>query len=137
MSKMKGTNRVVISVSVILILLIVLLTRHLLDLGNQYSAFTYFRASLVNSFSHAPSNYLPAAGVETGDKVVVMAKMESEDTNWVTRELPSFVNTAPIFPPLQALFSNIHLIHYSAGNVQFIPSTHPRLPPQTTHLSPL
>ena len=134
---MKGTNRIVISASVISILLLVVLARHLLDLGNQYSALTYFRASIANSFSHDPSNHLPAIGVETGDKVIVMAKMESEDTDWVTRELPSFVNTLPIFLPLQALFSITYFIHFSVGNVQSIPSILPRLPPQTTHSPPL
>ena len=89
MPKMKATNRVVIGASAILILLLVLLTRHLLDLGNQYSAFAYFRTSLTNSLYHPPSNYPPAVGFEAADKVVVMAKMESEDTDWVVRELPS------------------------------------------------
>lgn len=95
---MKTTNRVVVGASVLLLLLLVLVTRHLLDLGNQYSAFTYFRSSLPESLSHAPSNSPPAVDVEAGDKVVVMAKMESEDTDWVARELPSFVTAPPLFP---------------------------------------
>ena len=108
---MKATNRVVIGASVILILLLVLLARYLLDLGNQYSAFTYFRTSLANSFLQAPSNHATAIGVEAGDKVVVMAKMESEDTDWVIKELPLFVTTHHIFFLLRAIISNIHITH--------------------------
>lgn len=91
MLKLKTTNRVIIGVSATLILLLVLLLRHLLNLGDQYSAFAYFRSSLAHSFSPTPFNEIHTAGTEAGDKVVVMAKMVSEDTSWVTRELPSSV----------------------------------------------
>ena len=64
--------------------------RHLLDLGNQYSAFTYLQKSLP--FAHTPSGPSPSGDVNTEDQVVVMAKMESENTDWVAKELPSFVN---------------------------------------------
>lgn len=136
---MKATNRVVIGASGILILLIILLARHLLDLGNQYSAFTYFRTSLAKTFFQAPSNDPPAIGVEAGDKVVIMAKMETEDTNWVIRELPSFVTTHHIFFLLWAIISNIHLTRYLAGNTQSTSLILPRLrlQTQTTHSSHL
>lgn len=138
---MKATKRLVIGASVVLILLLVLLARHLLDLGNQYSAWAYFRTSLANSLFNAPSNYPPTIHVEVDDKVVVMAKMESEDTDWVARELPSFVTTTPLFFSSkyhpQAPSSNIHLTHYPAGNAQSTPSIPPTIPPQTPHSPPL
>ncbi len=93
MPKMKTTNRAVVGVSLVLILLLMLLTRHFLDLANQYSAFAYFRTSLSKSFFHASPENPPTIGVEVDDKVIVMAKMESEDADWVARELPSFVIT--------------------------------------------
>lgn len=96
MPKMKSINRVIIGALTILTLLFLLLTQHLLDLGNQYSAFTYFQTSVKNSFFHAPSNYPPTVGVEADDKVVVMAKMEKEDTSWVARELPRSVASFPL-----------------------------------------
>lgn len=100
---MKATSRVVTGALVIILVLLVLLTRHLLDLGNQYSAFVYFRTSIANSLFHTQSDYSPPSGVTADDKVVVMAKMESEDTEWVARELPSFVTKLP--PSFQAVSS--------------------------------
>lgn len=102
MPKMKSIKRVVISALIISTLPLMLLIRHLLDLGNQYSAFAYFQASFRNSPSHAPSNYPPAVGVDADEKIVVMARLESEDTNWVARELPSLVVTSSL--SLQAVF---------------------------------
>lgn len=93
---MKSINRLIIGVLVILILPFVLLSRHLLDLGNQYRAFSYFQTSLKNSFSQTLSKYPPAVSVEADDKVVVIAKLESEDTDWVAKELPSSVATSPL-----------------------------------------
>lgn len=86
---MKSINRAVIGALMVLLIPLLLLFRHLLDLGSQYSASTYFRTSVANSLSHAPPKP-PAVGIEADDKVVVMAKVESEDTNWVEMELPSW-----------------------------------------------
>ena len=44
---------------------------------------------------HTPTN----VGVEIEDEIVVIGKMESEDTEWVARENPSFVPL--IFHPLK------------------------------------
>lgn len=94
--KMKRTNRAaIIAVSVVLIIPLVLLTRHFLDLGDQYSALTYFRASLAGAAFHAPLNGPTGIGVKVEDKIVVIGKTESEDTDWVAKEIPSF---APLFP---------------------------------------
>ena len=87
----------VIGASVILTWPLVLLIRHFLDLGNQYSAFAYLQTSVRNSLSRPSSEYPSAAVVEADDKIVVMAKVESEDTNWVARELPSSVVTSPLY----------------------------------------
>ena len=92
---MKAIGRVALGASLISLLLGFLLARHFLDLGNQYSALTYVRTSLTKSWSYAPSDSLPAIGVKVEDKIVVMAKVESEDTDWVARQLPSFVTRPP------------------------------------------
>lgn len=95
---MKRTSRAVfIAISAILMVPLVLLTRHLLDLGDQYSAFTYLRASLAGVVFHNPLQSPTNVGVEIEDKIVVIGKMESEDTDWVARENPSFVPF--VFPP--------------------------------------
>ena len=93
---MKSINRLVVGVLIIWTLPFMLLIRHVLDLGNQYSAFSYIQTSFKNSLFHTLFNDPPALAVEADDKVVVMAKLESEDTNWVAKELPSSVATSPL-----------------------------------------
>ena len=109
MPKMKSIRRFTIGALIISTLPLVLLIRHLLDLGNQYSAITYFQSSFKDTLSHAPSSNLSVVGVEDDDKVVVMAKLESENTDWVASELPSLVVTFSL--SFQAVFpyANTHL----------------------------
>ena len=95
---MKTSRKAVVGASGLLLLLVVLLIRHLLDLGNQYSAFTYLRTSSANALFHGPSKAPPAIGSQVEDKVVVIAKIESEDTDWVPSELPSSVNIHTLLP---------------------------------------
>ena len=134
---MKSTKRVIIGASTMLTLLLVLLTRHLLDLGNQYSAFAYFQASFKKSLSYSPSNYPPAVGVEADDKIVVMAKVESEDTDWVAREVPSLVVTSSLSFRAATPYANVYPPCYLAGSAQSTPSTRPSFPPPTSHSPPL
>ena len=63
---------------------LILLGRHLSDLADQYSAGSYILDSLDlnrNDTIHPPA-------VPPGDKVIVMARLEEEDTNWVEEYLP-------------------------------------------------
>ena len=62
-----------------------LLERHLHDLYNQYHAGDY----VVDWWKYNQPSYKDAAAQTTpGDKVIVMAKLEEEQTNWVEEELP-------------------------------------------------
>lgn len=89
---MKITQRgVLVAISHILLTPLVLLVRHFLDLGQQYSAFTYFQTSAAELLFHAPSRYPSPVGIQADDKIVAMARTENEDTDWVARELPSLV----------------------------------------------
>ena len=88
---MKVTRRILVVLSLIFLISFVLLVRHFLDLGAQYSALTFFRTSLVTYFFHASPHSPSAVGVEADDKIIVMARTKSQDTDWVERELPSFV----------------------------------------------
>jgi hypothetical protein len=63
---------------------------HLHDLGDQYGAVDYFTLSLFGLSTHQPQEPKPV-GSKGGDKVIVMAKMEHEDTSWVAEELPEYV----------------------------------------------
>lgn len=99
-----------------------LLIRHFLDLGNQYSAFTYFRTPLSQFLSRASPDAPHAIGIEADDKIIVMAKVETEDTDWVARELPSSV--LPFYQP-GLICANVRLFCHLAGSVQSTSSTHP------------
>jgi hypothetical protein len=64
----------------------ILLIAHLQDLGDQYGVMDYFTFSVSNT-KQRPHESDPG-GNAVGDKVIVMAKMEHEDTSWVADELP-------------------------------------------------
>lgn len=85
---MKGGLRFAICASALLIFSLYLLEAHLQDLYNQYRAGAY----LVDWLDRNGPVHSPASGDGTpGDKVIVMAKLEEEDTNWVEEELPECV----------------------------------------------
>jgi hypothetical protein len=71
-----------ICVSSILLLSLYLLEAHLQDLCNQYRAGAYMVAWLDRNAASTPTYTTP------GDKVIVMAKLEEEHTEWVAQELP-------------------------------------------------
>lgn len=130
-SDMKATTRILIILSLISMTPIFLLIRHFLDLGDQYSAFTYFRTSIAQFLSHSPPEGPHAIGIEAEDKIIVMARMETEDTGWVARDLPSFVKP---FHKSESTCANVYLLCNLAGSVPSTSST--RLPPRfpTLHL---
>ena len=91
---MRWILRFVLSISVLLGILLLLLNNHLQDLWDQYSVSLYLKHSYQKSFSSdgAWSNH-PLFRGEAGDKVIIMAKTEKEDTSWVAAELPEYVST--------------------------------------------
>ena len=90
---MKVAKRFLIVLVLFLLMPAVFLIRHFLDLGDQYSALTYFRASVTQLFPHSSIGVSSDAGFRIGDKILVMARTESENTDWVVRDLPSVVTT--------------------------------------------
>lgn len=71
----------------LLMIVMILLFAHLRDLGDQYGVVDYFTSSVSNTVRKQPYHARPA-GNTVGDKIIVMAKMEHEDTSWVAEELP-------------------------------------------------
>ena len=65
----------------------VLLWKYIADFSDQYGAVEYLETSLRHLIWEQADQQLPT-GSKQGDKVVVMAKMEAEDTQWVADELP-------------------------------------------------
>jgi hypothetical protein len=84
---MRGNLRLaLICVSSLLLFSLYLLEAHLQDLCNQYRAGAYLVAWLDRN---GTSTSIP--GTTQGDKVIVMAKLEEEPTDWVAQELPEYV----------------------------------------------
>lgn len=92
---MKGVSRVAICASVLLLFSLYLLEAHLQDLYNQYRAGAYLVDWLDRN---GPVHNAVSGDTPPGDKVIVMAKLEEEDTNWVEEELPECVPVHPIHP---------------------------------------
>lgn len=83
---MRGKLRLAFTcVSSLLLLGLYLLQVHLQDLGNQYRAGAYMVAWLHGDVPSTPSDTTP------GDKVIVMARLKEEPTEWVAQELPEYV----------------------------------------------
>lgn len=92
---MKGVSRVAICASVLLLFSLYLLEAHLQDLYNQYRAGAY----LVDWLDRNGPVHNAVSGVTTpGDNVIVMAKLEEEDTTWVEEELPECVPVPSYIP---------------------------------------
>ena len=70
---------------------LLLLSRHIQDIFEQYSAATYL-TDFLNSRHQAGIDQTAGVLDRLGDKVIVMAKLEEEHTNWVQEELPEYVD---------------------------------------------
>ena len=87
---MRSASRYAIGASLVLLIPLLILIRELADRADQYKAPTYLQAIFLKTF-HNDVSALDSPGpidVEVGDKVIVMAKLEHEDTNWVADHLP-------------------------------------------------
>ena len=85
---MKLPSRLVLVVSAPFILLFIFWATPLSTLWNQYSTSSYLEYTLENTFGHKSAENTSATGGQQGDKVIIMAKLEKEDTSWVADHLP-------------------------------------------------
>lgn len=98
---MRCVFRFFVTISALLILPLFLLNRKIADLWDQYNVSAYIRASIAHG--DPPTPPIPA---ETGDKIIVMAKLEQENTDWVAEYLPKFVPFYPRGAFVSSLFRN-------------------------------
>jgi hypothetical protein len=77
--------------SLILLIPLFFLSRHLLDLWDQYNCSAY----VVAFISHGNQVRTPPIPAQPGDKIIIMAKLEQENTDWVAEYLPEYTP----FPP--------------------------------------
>ncbi|MCJ1228037.1 hypothetical protein MMC12_004697 [Toensbergia leucococca] len=94
---MRYAVRFAISAATILTVLLFLLEQHLEDIWDQYNVPAFIHFSLRNSFHNSTLDYTFPSLSQAGDKVIVMAKMEHEDTDWVEENLPEYASHSLIF----------------------------------------
>lgn len=87
---MRLALRFALSASVLLIILLLIVKIKLQDIWDQYGVSTYISHSWKNTFQHGPVQNIPTFGGEAGGKVVIMAKTEKENTDWVAEHLPDW-----------------------------------------------
>ena len=58
-----------------------------LDLLDQYDGYNYLASSLLGHGGQKPQD---SEVLSVGDKIIVMASLESDDTSWVAKKLPEY-----------------------------------------------
>lgn len=84
---MKSGTRIALCIVSLIVFSLYLLEAHIQDICNQYRAGAY----LVEWWYHKSGSNVPAHHGTPDDKVIVMAKLEEENTDWVGEELPEYV----------------------------------------------
>ena len=74
--------------SVILCTVVLMLKEKLEDVWHQSSTSLYIHEAVYNAWHTADVNESSQWDEPLGDKIVVMAKLENEDTDWVSENLP-------------------------------------------------
>lgn len=88
---MRLALRFALCTSLISIILLLIIKIKLEDIWDQYGVSTYVTHSWRNTFQHGPVQNIPTfGGGEASDKVVIMAKTEKENTDWVAEYLPEY-----------------------------------------------
>ena len=118
---MRLALRFALSASVFLIILLLVVKIKLEDIWDQYGVSTYISHSWKNTFQHGPVQSIPTFGGEASNKVVIMAKTEKENTDWVAEHLPEYAR-------IQFVSGLVSLTKSTAGKRPFTPSTPPPTP---------
>lgn len=85
---MRWTLRFALPASIVVSILCYVLHIKIDQLWDQYNAPAYAWAALQNTFLDSELDNPPPMPGKVGDKVIIMAKTESEDTDWVAEDLP-------------------------------------------------
>ncbi|KAJ5716472.1 hypothetical protein N7493_008383 [Penicillium malachiteum] len=95
---MKGGLRVLLCIGCVLFFSLYLLEAHIQDICNQYRAGSFVWTWIDRHIPGSRPPPPPYIGIP-GDKVIVMAKLEEEYTNWVEEELPDWQRAIYIVNP--------------------------------------
>lgn len=131
---MKWSIRFALGTSALVILLLLVLKSHLENIWDQRSVGSYLRHSWKNTFHHGSVEHVPAFHGKPGDKVIIMAKLEKDETSWVTEHLPDWqaavyvVNpttndTSALTTPMNKGHEGMAYLSYIIDNYENLPST--------------
>ncbi|KAL1879006.1 hypothetical protein Plec18167_004301 [Paecilomyces lecythidis] len=129
---MKCGWRFVLCFLLLLTVCFVALKRHLQDIYDQYSAGAYL-AELLRQHGSDYTAPVPNHGSE-GDKVIVMAKLEEEHTEWVEQELPDWqraiytVNPSRFSEDKHVLTTPMNKGHESMAYLTYVIDNYDHLP---------
>ena len=84
---MRTAVAVVVALALVVLLVLDTLVR---DLWHKYNVNDFVYSSVAEALDYNLDTYNPT-GENTGDKIVIMAKLEAEDTEWVAEKLPEWV----------------------------------------------
>ncbi|KAJ5777010.1 hypothetical protein N7520_000256 [Penicillium odoratum] len=111
---MKSGYRIALCVVSLVFFSLYLLEAHIQDICNQYRAGAY----LTEWWYHKSGSNVPVHNSTPGDKVIVMAKLEEEDADWVQEELPDWQRAIYIVNPSEEtrMNENILTTPYNKGH---------------------
>lgn len=84
---MRLALRLIFTAFLIAIIVLALLRNLIADRWNQYGVGLYIKHKVETSLRNGTLDYLPPLPGVTGDKIIVMAKLEKDNTRWVFDEL--------------------------------------------------
>ncbi|KAI4122372.1 MAG: hypothetical protein LQ338_005861 [Usnochroma carphineum] len=103
---MRWMLRFALPAVIIVITLCIVLYIKFAEIWGQYNAPAYAWASLQNTLRGSKLDNPPPVPGKVEDKVVIMAKVESEDTQWVADHLPDWQHAIYIVNPSSLALSN-------------------------------
>ncbi len=95
---MRLALRFVLAAFAVLIFLLLVLKNHLEDIWDQYSVGDYIEHKVKGKDGY--KGYLPPLLGAKGDKIIVMARLETDNTDWVTHDLAEYVLNHITLPTL-------------------------------------
>lgn len=96
---MRWVLRFAVPAALLVIVLCTILFVKFAEIWDQYNAPAYAWASLQNTLHGSKLDNPPPIKGKVEDKIVIMAKVESADTQWVAEHLPEYCRRGPMAIP--------------------------------------
>ncbi|GKZ17705.1 hypothetical protein AbraCBS73388_010022 [Aspergillus brasiliensis] len=130
---MRRPSRFQVCIGIFCLIPLILLGNHLEDLCDQYRAQEYILDWL--SFNQANQERIPSPPVRTADKVIVVAQLQNERTEWIEQELPDWQRAIYIVNPTREVANDDRQLttplnkgHESMAYLTYLVEHYDRLP---------